>query len=214
LVQVITKKLVREEDIPFDDVCTVDSLALAQMMMDQPSLSEGCLNNMPLKTGYYVKRALSEEDGSHLELSTRRPPVRTTNPLHTPLIAEDDDTFSTPAPKNPFQIPMKDHQEPSFRYGARLLHENQDDNIRTQRRPPVLCNLNMQILSGFIAVLGVAAIAIAFTALNAATFGIAGLVLAGIGSAATLAGVGLFARESFSKCNSTPPATEQSPTPF
>ena len=69
VVCVITKTLVREEDIPFNDVCTVDSLALAQMMMDQP---DACLDNTPLKTGVYVRRALSETG------------ERKTNPLETP----------------------------------------------------------------------------------------------------------------------------------
>jgi DNA-directed RNA polymerase subunit L len=54
-------------------------------------------------------------------------------------------------------------------------------------------NISMQVLSGFIAVAGCAAVAIAFTLLNAATFGVAGLLMAGVGIAATLLGVGLFA---------------------
>ena len=53
--------------------------------------------------------------------------------------------------------------------------------------------VNMQVLSGFIAALGVAAVAVAFAALNAATFGTAGLGVAAIGLTATLlGGVGLF----------------------
>ena len=72
----------------------------------------------------------------------------------------------------------------------------------------------MQILGGFITVLGVAAVAIAFTALNAATCGIAGLVFAGIGAAAILSGLGLFAAGSLKKCDNTPPAVEHSPTSF
>lgn len=54
----------------------------------------------------------------------------------------------------------------------------------------VRCTINMQILAGFITVLGIAAVAVAFTALNAATFGIP---LAGVGVVAILCGMGLFA---------------------
>lgn len=50
----------------------------------------------------------------------------------------------------------------------------------------------MMVLGGFIAVAGIAAVAIAFTLLNAATFGVAGLVVAGLGVTSILAGVGLF----------------------
>jgi hypothetical protein len=54
-------------------------------------------------------------------------------------------------------------------------------------------SLNMQILSGFIAALGVAAVAAAFVALNAAALSIPGVVVAAIGlTAATLGTVGLF----------------------
>ena len=54
-------------------------------------------------------------------------------------------------------------------------------------------NFSMMILGGFIAAAGIAAVAIAFTLLNAATFGTAGIVMAGIGVAAVLSGIGLFA---------------------
>ncbi len=53
--------------------------------------------------------------------------------------------------------------------------------------------INMQILSGFIAAIGIAAVAIAFTVLNAAMFATAGIVVASIGVTATLlGGIGLF----------------------
>jgi lysophospholipase L1-like esterase len=54
-------------------------------------------------------------------------------------------------------------------------------------------NISMMVLGGFIAVAGIAAIAIAFTILNAATFGVSGLSMAGVGVTATLSGLGLFA---------------------
>jgi len=56
-----------------------------------------------------------------------------------------------------------------------------------------MSNISMMVLGGFIAVAGIAAIAVAFTVLNAATLGIPGLFLAGAGIAAVLTGCGLFA---------------------
>lgn len=53
-------------------------------------------------------------------------------------------------------------------------------------------NISMQILGGFIAALGVAAIAIAFTILNAAMLGIPGVALAVSGVVMTLIGYGVF----------------------
>lgn len=52
-------------------------------------------------------------------------------------------------------------------------------------------NMSMMVLGGFIAAVGIAAIAIAFTLLNAATLALPGVVLAGIGAALTV--MGLFA---------------------
>ncbi len=68
----------------------------------------------------------------------------------------------------------------------------------------ILSNTSMQVLGGFIAAIGVAAVAVAFVALNAATFGLAGLIVAGLGAAAILGGVGLFAAGTYKKYQSTP----------
>lgn len=66
-------------------------------------------------------------------------------------------------------------------------------------------NTSMQILSGFIVAIGVAAVAVGFVALNAATFGLAGLIVAGLGAVAILGGVGLFATGTYyRKHQSTP----------
>lgn len=54
-------------------------------------------------------------------------------------------------------------------------------------------NISMMVLGGIIAVVGITAVAIAFTVLNAATLGIAGLTVASVGVALALSGVGLFA---------------------
>ncbi len=62
----------------------------------------------------------------------------------------------------------------------------------------------MQIFGGFIAALGAAAVAVAFVALNAATFGLAGLITAGLGVAALLTGVGLFAAGTFRHSQTMP----------
>ncbi|BCA95881.1 hypothetical protein TUM19329_22420 [Legionella antarctica] len=201
VISVITKKLDREEDIPFNDLCTVDSLALAQMMMEHPILSEECLNNTFLKTGVYVNRAISEtdeienRDEMDSELSIHQPPVCTTNSLNTPSIHEHLISLLV-------QTSTEDSQN-----GARRL--DNDQKIVVENPPSVSCNFKMQILGGFITALGASAVAIAFIALNAGTFGIAGLVLAGVGIAATLAGVGLFARSSIKKYENTQPNMEQ-----
>ena len=50
----------------------------------------------------------------------------------------------------------------------------------------------MEVLSGFMLVVGTAAVAISFTLLNATTFGLVGLVVAGVGGAILLGGIGLF----------------------
>ena len=63
---------------------------------------------------------------------------------------------------------------------------------------------SLQILSGFIAAIGIAAVAVAFAVLNAATLGTAGLVVAAIGATALiLGGVGLFKFAPVSKHNSS-----------
>lgn len=62
----------------------------------------------------------------------------------------------------------------------------------------------MQVLGGFMAVVGCAAVATAFVFLNAATFGIPGLILAGLGVASILTGVGLFAAATYSNRHEKP----------
>lgn len=53
-------------------------------------------------------------------------------------------------------------------------------------------DISMQLWGLLIAAVGISAIAVAFTVLNAATFGLPGVVVAGIGLATTLVGFGLF----------------------
>lgn len=65
VVPVLTKTLLRQDDVPFNDLCTVDSLALAQMMMDSPTpLSRGCLNNNTLNTGTLIQLALHDNEST------------------------------------------------------------------------------------------------------------------------------------------------------
>ena len=58
------------------------------------------------------------------------------------------------------------------------------------------CSISMHVLSGFMVVLGISAIAIAFTLLNAAALNIAGVTVACLGLATLLTGYGLF-KESY-----------------
>ena len=53
------------------------------------------------------------------------------------------------------------------------------------------------VLYGFIAAVGITAVAIAFTVLNAATFGIAGIVVATNGVILALSGMGLFVASTY-----------------
>jgi hypothetical protein len=76
---------------------------------------------------------------------------------------------------------------------AALPPKTDNKNVGKVNAKNTFSGIGMQILGGFITVVGVAAVAIAFAALNAATFGIAGLVVAGLGIAALITGVGLFA---------------------
>jgi uncharacterized RDD family membrane protein YckC len=80
--------------------------------------------------------------------------------------------------------------------GVKTIDETPQRNLKNSTKESNSSStgdISMMVLGGFIAVLGIAAVAIAFTLLNAATLGIAGLVVAGVGVVATLAGVGLFA---------------------
>lgn len=80
-------------------------------------------------------------------------------------------------------------------------------SLKTEESRPEVDNrmsISMQVLGGFIAVVGCAAVATAFILLNAATFGTAGLVVAGLGVAAVLSGVGLFTTGTYKNRQATP----------
>ena len=55
----------------------------------------------------------------------------------------------------------------------------------------------MMVLGGFITAVGIAAVAVAFTVLNATTLGLAGLAVAAIG--AVVVGMGFFAKDACKK---------------
>ena len=177
VVQVITKKLIREEDVSFDDVCTIDSLALVQMMMEQDYLEEGCLNNAPLKTGVFVRQSLEQ----------------TSNPVEDQPKEEFKKTITT---STNHLSSDRDHLESFIREEDKGDREHNSSSL----------SFSMHLICGFITALGVAAVAVAFTVLNAATLGTGGMVLAGIGVATILGGVGLFA-SSFKK-NEQPTHTD------
>lgn len=65
-------------------------------------------------------------------------------------------------------------------------------NSSKKENAPFLSGLSMHVLSGFLTVVGISAIAIAFVVLNASS-AVPGLIVAGLGLTAILAGVGLFA---------------------
>lgn len=79
------------------------------------------------------------------------------------------------------------------RIDANDVNISSSSNIQQEKHSSSMSNISMTVLEGVIAATGIAAVAIAFTLLNAATFGIAGLVVAGVGVAAALSGIGLFA---------------------
>ena len=65
----------------------------------------------------------------------------------------------------------------------------------------------MMVLGGFITCVGIAAVASAFTLLVAVTLGTAGLVIASVGAAAVLAGVGLFGTGAYKNYHANPDIT-------
>ncbi|MGX8737613.1 hypothetical protein [Legionella pneumophila] len=82
--------------------------------------------------------------------------------------------------------------ENSPQYSLIINPEVKPSQIK-ETHPSLMSNISMMVIGGFIAAAGITAIAIAFTVLNAATFGVAGLLVTGLGVAATLSGAGLFA---------------------
>ncbi|MBA3535040.1 MAG: hypothetical protein H0T84_00260 [Tatlockia sp.] len=66
-------------------------------------------------------------------------------------------------------------------------------------------NISMQVLGLFIGVVGIAAVAVAFIALNALSGGTLGLVVAAVGVTAMLGGFGLFGGGLYRSCNPETP---------
>jgi hypothetical protein len=71
---------------------------------------------------------------------------------------------------------------------------NEDSPSDSSNHPfrDLLSGIGLQIFGGFLSVMGAAAVAVAFVVLNACTFGVPGLVLASLGAASLLTGVGFF----------------------
>jgi hypothetical protein len=91
------------------------------------------------------------------------------------------------------------------------IQEKQNPDTKSDTPSSSITNISMMVLGGFITVAGIAAVAIAFTVLNAVTFGIPGLIVAGLGVAAALSGMGLFAAGAYKNRMGTP--DELTPAP-
>jgi hypothetical protein len=76
---------------------------------------------------------------------------------------------------------------------------SRQQNIQTSG----IMDISMYVLSGFITIVGCAAVATAFIVLNAATFSTAGLVVAGLGATSILAGIGIFGTEIYKNKSTT-----------
>ncbi|MCL9684546.1 hypothetical protein [Legionella maioricensis] len=74
-----------------------------------------------------------------------------------------------------------------------IEHSQQNTTFNENADAIAMADLSMMVIGGFIAAAGMLAVVIAFAVLNAATFGIPGVVVASVGIAASLSGMGLFA---------------------
>lgn len=82
----------------------------------------------------------------------------------------------------------------NYKYDTpRELQSNSTSNVSDS-------SFNFLILGGFVEILGISAVCIAFVVLNAATCGLGG-ILAGVGVAAILTGIGLFALSRYQAAN-------------
>lgn len=111
---------------------------------------------------------------------------------------------------------------PAFYFSHSLVDAGMDDSDILGTRhfiptssgssspPQPLASISWMILGGFMMALGVVAVVVALTVLNAATLGGTGLVVAGVGVASLLAGEGLFRRGTLS---SNPPPSAPTPIP-
>lgn len=91
----------------------------------------------------------------------------------------------------------------NMQYSGGLMHNRAPTT-------PSCASVALQVLGGFIAVLGATAIAVAFAVLNAATLGTAGVLTAATGAALTLSGYGLF-KVAKNQTENTSPLTASTP---
>ncbi|CEG55634.1 hypothetical protein [Legionella fallonii] len=101
----------------------------------------------------------------------------------------------------------KDHHQETSTSSSDEATVNEPKITRTNSPSSSFSNISMQVLGGFLAAIGAAAVAVAFVVLNAATLGLAGLITAGLGVASILGGVGLFGTGAYRGCQSTPDAS-------
>jgi len=84
--------------------------------------------------------------------------------------------------------------------------KDEPDEPEEEIKPAISNSMKMQILGGFVAALGIAAVAVGLVFLSASTFGAA--LAVGIGVAAILTGVGIFSYDSIINAASTPERLE------
>lgn len=118
--------------------------------------------------------------------------VEHTSSLHRPLLAQDaldlsHQQFQAPLPDENASLVTDEPNSAGYRRSRPVAHRLEND-MQAQT------NISMAVLNGFIAVAGIAAIAVAFAVFNAAALNPVGLGLAAIGAVSALVGVGLFAK--------------------
>ncbi len=117
--------------------------------------------------------------------------------------SEPSHNWSTISQSKKIQIPVQNKL--LFYPVCALANENAEYNAfqTVEKNSLSTANISMMVLGGFIAAVGISVVAIAFTVLNASTFGISGLVVAGFGVACTLSSLGLFSCSSDKDCQIT-----------
>lgn len=104
---------------------------------------------------------------------------------------------------NKQMLHIENEIRPKMESVLREAREANTTELKSLQTTETHSSISMMVLGGFIAAVGITAVAMAFTVLNAATFGTSGLVMAGVGVAVSLSGVGLFAMGAYKNKNTT-----------
>lgn len=131
-------------------------------------------------------------------------------------IRKNDEYFHTPLHNSTLSMEsfekLGSREKPTTMKTASVLSDSNENFLASQNTPAVsqgiltpqsgFCsNLFFRVLGGFIFALGITAVVIAFTSLNAATLGAAGLVTLGVGAFfSTILGPGLFFKKELRNC--------------